>query len=730
MHESFQRAVKENGSLSYCTVQCMPFGPPRVGKTCLYKRLLDETPLGKRSTKSEASSDSKSTDALEERKMIQVRMNHAPPKMIISETGKWKLVDSLDDEVAIILKSVHEQRELTGRKATFETKSSPLSTQHDLLPEQSEEIEASSSVVEKSGTELDNAAISLIAQGLKLTNRDMSDVQSLLDNSVTIYYTDTGGQPEFQEVVPALVAGPAIFFLIFSLCKDFDSLYEVRYEPSSLDDFEPYENSYTVGEVFKQCFASILSYHDGQSRECATKMQPPPVKIFTIATHKDLVDPQKIEATDAALKKMVSDSVLESKDLIEPFSKGSMLIPVDNYSSEDGNVVRDVIERVLKREQSAYRIKIPVPWLGVEIALRQKDSSIISYSECLNVAKTFNISQHDLPDCLWFLHYKTGSIRYYGERVHSLKDTIIIKPAIIFTAITKLITSTFILKHVNHQTEENFRNLGLFKADEIRGIFENHQLKLEQLLDLLQHLNILSKAYDEEFTYFLPCALVHADHCNHNMTADTVLLILFKGRVVPKGFFSGLLAVLVENKSSIKRDHNRRPLLFRNQATFFLNTLKCSVTLIAKLSFISVEIKFKNPNQSSQLVCSQIRNILKTSLANVCEALQYQESCHFGLYCTEVDCKNEIEHPAEIIGLDAKCCVTFEKYALRDPKDTCWIDSSGMVTNNTKIYKCYTCTYMYMYNVYNYSIYKLIIFLEKRKKSIFLFNFLLDSVAH
>ena len=108
--ESFERAVKENGSLTYCTVQCMPFGPPRVGKTCLLKRLLDETPPGKPSTKSEASRDSKSTDVLEERKMIQVvRMKHAPPNMIISESGEWKQVDSLEDQTAIIIKSVHSQ---------------------------------------------------------------------------------------------------------------------------------------------------------------------------------------------------------------------------------------------------------------------------------------------------------------------------------------------------------------------------------------------------------------------------------------------------------------------------------------------------------------------------------------------------------------------------------------------------------------------------------------------
>ena len=38
------------------------------------------------------------------------------------------------------------------------------------------------------------------------------NVQALLRNSVAVFYTDTGGQPEFQEILPSLVGGPTFFF--------------------------------------------------------------------------------------------------------------------------------------------------------------------------------------------------------------------------------------------------------------------------------------------------------------------------------------------------------------------------------------------------------------------------------------------------------------------------------------------------------------------------------------
>ena len=725
MHmESFERAVKENGSLTYCTVQCMPFGPPRVGKTCLLKRLLDETLPGKPSTKSEASRDSKSTDVLEERKMIQVRMKHVPPKMIISESGEWKQVDSLEDQTAIIIKSVHSQCKPNDNPTDDNSaKANQISiedTQSDKLGDASissvppVSIAPSSSVAstvtktsntgvpvasKASGTDLDTVTVSTIAQALKFKDVDMSKLQTLLSNSLTIFYTDTGGQPEFQEVLPAVVAGPAIFLLIFSLFNGLDSLYEVKYESSPLDQYQAYESSFTVRQVLMQCLASIASYHNAQSRDflqstntANLKLQPPPVKIFTIATHKDLVDSKATQEIDAGLKELVAETVFEDSNLVEPFSDKSMIIPVNNYAPEDGNVVRNVIERVIRREESAFQITIPVPWLGVEIALRQRDSSTISYSECLDVAKMFNIPQHELPDCLWFLHYKSGSIRYYGERVAVLKNVVITKPAIIFSTITEFITSTFVLKKVRPNIQQSFRTRGLFKTSEVCRIFGKHQKNLEllsfdQLLALLQHLNILSKAYDVDFDYFLPCALVHVDPFkDDSLTANTtVLLVLFKDGVVPKGVFSGSLAVLVEKKWIIKRDHNRQPLLFRNQATFFIDSLKCSVTLTSKLNFISVGVNFEN--EPSSQACLGIWEVLKASLSNVCKVLQYATDIwHFGVYCTRTACKAKGQtnhHSAEFLdGLEkARCTTTLMTYTL-EQKDRIWFissDNSGII---------------------------------------------------
>ena len=48
--KAFQQAIKENGEIECSVVQCMPIGPPQVGKTHFHHRLLDIDYENKKST--------------------------------------------------------------------------------------------------------------------------------------------------------------------------------------------------------------------------------------------------------------------------------------------------------------------------------------------------------------------------------------------------------------------------------------------------------------------------------------------------------------------------------------------------------------------------------------------------------------------------------------------------------------------------------------------------------
>ena len=59
--QAFQDAVRNQGSLPMYMAQCMPFGPPHVGKTCLLNQLLNKPAPGTPATRDALGSAPNST---------------------------------------------------------------------------------------------------------------------------------------------------------------------------------------------------------------------------------------------------------------------------------------------------------------------------------------------------------------------------------------------------------------------------------------------------------------------------------------------------------------------------------------------------------------------------------------------------------------------------------------------------------------------------------------------
>ena len=451
--EAFKEAVAHKGSLTCYITQCMPFGPPSVGKTCLYHCLLDRKPPGKPTTREELGSGPESTNILTKRRMIQVNIHNPKSKRldkaIVADEGcQWNEISTLQDEIALYLKAVHSQKKL---HETVSASPLPGNASKHINPNLAEQSTMPSSPVMRfnaevddlsndssshSTVQLDDAILNAITDHLKHGEVDLAKVQHLLDKSLTIFYTDTGGQPEFQEVLPALVAGPTVFLLTFNLYEPLERVYEVRYA-SSEDNYEPYESTFTVKEVLMQCLSSIVSYHDSQSEHCSQvqlsdaskycKITPPPTKILVVGTHSDLVSEKEIARIDQDFTAAVTDTILEDEGIIEFFRREKLIIPINNYNPDDGYKVRRVFDRAVKKEvkvSSPYKIEIPVHWLGMELYLRQQESSVVSYQNCLEIGMKLGMQEEELSSCLWYLHHKMGTIRHYSS-LEKLQDIVI-----------------------------------------------------------------------------------------------------------------------------------------------------------------------------------------------------------------------------------------------------------------------------------------------------------------
>ena len=710
--EQYKEAIRNNGLLTIHTCQCMPIGLPRVGKTCLYYRLLDEQPPCQPATRDTPGSGSASTDVLADRKMIQVKIDldksEAKAKSIVAGEDGWKSVDTLEEEIRIYIKSVCEQQELEKNSSSQSTPSDAINPTTSQNPSMSIDTatDTNDGDNKSSPPQLDLSLIDAIKMGSAI---DMTKVEALVKKSLTIFYTDCGGQPEFLEVLPALAAGPTIFMLAFSLCEPLDSLYNVKYE-SSINEVVKYESSFTVKEVLMKCLSSIHSFHYSQSKSYHQPLQSiaskhakftaPPTNVITLATHRDLVSEEEITEIDKKLQECVANTALKADGLIEYYTPERLILPIDNYNKKDGPEVRKVFDRIVKREnkegESPYKIEIPASWLGLDLYLRQQPSPVVSYDYCLSLCEKLGIKPDSLTSCLWFLHHKIGTIRFYNN-VEGLKDTVITEPSIIFKAVTEFITSTFILDNVNAAVEQNFHSYGLFKTEDVENIFNKHreklQIPLKKFIALLEHLNILGPAHNDDFDHFLPCALTHAPLSKDSDISQEYdpLMVSFPNGFVPLGVYSSLLAyVCVVHHWELMCNQSGKPLLFRDQATFIGHDIPITIKATAKhLEFTA------NYEMNDGGVCknfSTIRDDLEKALHQVLDRLKYSDVFFFGFRCSAPDCKESKYHFAEALGEKAKCSNTKKRFNLEE-KRKLWFDEFqlGMCMHwNTEI--CFNWT--------------------------------------
>ena len=270
---------QSSGIALLCVVKCILTGPPGAGKSTLKKRLLNQ------SLDTEPSLSTGVIDAA-----VQVNSFRKLSQHNAVVTTEWK-EQELDEEAVLITKkllpanntsdestrstALHQSTvsfEDTGN-SSFENQSrSPeeidlSADQHDnrsvtSSPRStfmhSEVIDAASSNEESSNMEHENITNSCrtplnceeeeTRTDIEVQNslRGLSDYVMKIpvkkrqeyerkfeegkdDNHTMLHIIDTGGQPEFHEILPALITGPAINLLVFKLTEDLRSRYEIIY---------------------------------------------------------------------------------------------------------------------------------------------------------------------------------------------------------------------------------------------------------------------------------------------------------------------------------------------------------------------------------------------------------------------------------------------------------------------------------------------------------------------
>ena len=500
-----------------------------------------------------------------------------------------------------------------------------------------------------------------------------------------IHLIDSGGQPEFLELLPALVSQAFIFFLVFDLrhaAEGLDKEFSAKNSDGSFYNPPFGVSTISTRDVILQTLASIyeMGFHIDSDKMQQVFIQ----KVLLVGTHSDHV-------TDVSVRNRIDDAI--QKLLVDtPYYKSGMLVVpkrerpnrrfvyiVNNEFAEDPvfEEIREKVNSILFRDSggSNYKKDIPPSWLGFYLKMRQPGGpQVLKYEQCMHIASRCSIEENDVQHVLEFLHKQLGVIKYFKD-VAGLRDIVIADPQLVFDAVSGLIKSVSCNNpNLTPAQREEIQDRGLLSVQVIDQLAVqgrvNHPLSLHHLLKLFSHLHIAvpldAKEYQPETMYFMPCLLQCAKPDPLQPTREPLvaeLLIVFDGGYCPKGLFTILAATLAAKSTQPATKYTwllNRKRLYKNQVSFHISEkdlgLLCTYTAYIyqcwedqSQSIFKIFLEKLHPHLNSHAqrdfrclagVCKEIRLSIQSGIVSSLQKLNCIQEFKFGFYSTCDTTKN------------------------------------------------------------------------------------------
>ena len=482
----------------------------------------------------------------------------------------------------------------------------------------------------------------------------------------TLYLTDSGGQPEFQELLPALVAGPCIFFIVFPLDKDLKKKYEVEYvRPDENKRMQKYLSSLTLQEDIMRSLASIActNYKDIDGNE----VEP---RVMLVATFKDQVPREEDRQRRLKeLQDMVEETDAFRQGMIVEASETQMVFTINNVSDDesekDAKEIRDAFQILANADD--FKVYTPSPWLifGILVQHVHANDSVISKQDCFKLAQECGIkNESEFEGALQFLFKQTGVLHYYVG-LPELSQIVIRDPQHLFSRVNQLVEKTFTFEEIRaRKCTEEFKR-GLFSGADYKTLTKksnSSKLTPSMLLKLLEYLHVVVPLGDSD-KYFMPCAIAHLDEDSAaQSTTIPPLLITFKSGYCPKGLFGALVTCIankqVQANCTLDLDESQ---IHRDQICFTMGLYK--LLLRIKPTYIYIEvIPGSGSKEDASLstcictLCNSIRKLIEANIAEACKTLCYSDCANYGLsflcQCDPHSQEKKAFHPAQIIKTD------------------------------------------------------------------------------
>jgi len=663
----------QKGRISVRIIKCVLIGASGVGKTHL-KFLLTgrkapliriSTPLAESPIRCISGTRIRLIDGgwkvINEEDLEEILATHIP-----------LVCDELPDEVtpAELFDSLFHQQQssdATRNKATLTSQEQAAATSQTTSTPQDENTTLSQDQAtptspdqapELATTSLLNDLIKRMIQleGQRSSSRLKSEGEDSWDLSGSnwIHLIDSGGQPEFHNLLPIFIHKTSCTILVQRLCDSLNDYPIVEYyNKDGKRTGMPYRSSLTNLEILKSVVSTIHSNPTKGKHN----------KIIAVGTHKD--KEKQCRETRAKKNEMLFDLLkpLFPDDLVLFGKAMELIFPVNTKNPDKhDNEVAVLLRRAIE-SSAPDPIDIPLWWYLLELALQrlagQLDRKVLSRKECLDVAHQLGFSDKEFD----------AALRYFDELNLYLHYSVL--PNVIFTdpqvpadKLSELVQYNQELREAQQPMNQpwyvwlmdlwrgkkpenppevldskwlRFRDQGIVRLEflaKFRKHFRDGLFTPNDLLKLLEHLLILAPLSDGD--YLMPALLQMLPpkelekHRTFSQTAPLVILFpqgpssgsFSFASLCPRGLFCCLIPFLM-NRCQWKICHSSDAptAVARNCIKFKIPGYPCSVTLMDSFAYFEVHIDINVPAEVCHEICPTIRQQIFSGIDEASETL-------------------------------------------------------------------------------------------------------------
>ena len=558
--------------------------------------------------------------------------------VFIDQLMEWRKKTA--EEVLRIIANVIRSRET-------ESQVQPLSSHSEQVKEKTLEVKPTLPQPQPKslGTEFDSLLESAVKEDDFLSVVHSSDppAEPIVKQS-WLYITDSGGQPEFHNMLSIFVQNTTACIFVFKLHEGLDDCPLVAfYDNTGNPVSSPRHSRLTNRQIFQQFMSTMRSF--------ISKTGGDPPRIVLLATHRDLVE-------EDMLPKLLQERHKQLKTIVLPQFKGQLIYcdeqledfiftmnakQPEKMDRETANIIRNIITK----ECPGEKVDVPIRWHLLDYRSRKVSDGlnrkVLSREEYGRIAASLNINEESCEGALNFFN-SLNTIFYFPK---ALPNLVFLDPQILLDKFSELVAKSYRM-NLEHNPAQS-RTLQAMKpkkchfqfrdfaqvTEELLNEFSVHYHPLlftsQELVILFEKLLIFGKL--GKGVWFVPSILPPLKEeqvAQYRESKAGALLINFPDGGPQNGIFCSTVAYLLSPDNTfpcpweVLMDRDKPVCLTRNVILFTIGDFPGEVTLIEQWTHF--EIHMRTDPESEGDVWQLVYRAMFHGLAKAAETHHYSST--------------------------------------------------------------------------------------------------------